>query len=93
MEKTIEREKLTPEEIKFLKEYEPQMETALNAHYLRGVRHDVAARMLEIYNRVCHTKRRANLSCGACVFNIVVDIARIYFADKPKRGRPKATAE
>lgn len=94
----MERERLTAEELGFLSQYEMQMDTAINAHYLRGVGRDAAAQMLAIYNRVYKVHRVLNLSCGGCVYNLLKDIGAVYFedkalAEKPKRGRPKKEAQ
>lgn len=93
----MERERLTPDELAFLANYEMQMDTAINAHYLRGVGRDAARKMLDIYNRVYRIHRVLNLNCGGCVYNLLKDIGAVYFedkaiAEKPKRGRPRKEA-
>lgn len=86
------REKLTLEEIAYLKGFELQFSTILDGHYYRGVGKADAERMLEIYNRVFHSQWKPNFSCSGCMMRLVGSLGKVYREDKPRRGRPTTKA-
>lgn len=88
----MNRERLTAEEVKFLSAFETQFACVIDGHYLRGVPRSDAEAMGRIYNRIFHTNRRHNISCGACLYNLINAVGTAYREDKPKRGRPKKNA-
>ena len=87
-----DRRKLTAAELKQLAPYESNMLTAVDSDWTRGIGRRGILLMKEIREAVTGRKQHVNGSCPSCVLNLVREVGRWYFADKPK-PRKKATKE
>lgn len=84
--------KLTEHEFNTLAPYEQQMSIALNSHYARGISRTVGDAIHAILVRVTGVQTRFNASCSHCVYNLLCDIGRIYFADKAEKEAAQAAS-
>lgn len=80
---------LRDEEMKALKPYEKNMETAIRAGWASYPGSAALDTMHAIYKRVTGNDTRLNKSCGACVLGLLRDVGRLYFARKAQKNGKK----
>lgn len=84
--------KLTNEEFKAVAVYEQQLQIAVRSRYLRNVGRSGLRVLVPIYERVTGKKQMVHDNCAACIFDFILRIAAIYFADKEERQNAEETA-
>ena len=72
----------TKEQMETLSRYEQYFHTAVKANYCRYPGKDILTTIHGILSSATNTKRELNTGCQHCVFVLVRDCGRIYFADK-----------
>jgi len=82
--------KLTDNEFITLSAYEEQFAIAMRSHYARGIGKSAAAAIHAVLTRVTGRSIRLNTSCAHCVYNLLLDAGKIYFADKAEREAQNA---
>lgn len=78
------------EDYELVKAYEGDFNRAINSRYCTGLTKTELEIVHKIYNETLN--RRANLTCGACVLQMMTSVGRLYFTYKekqPKKGRKK----
>lgn len=71
----------TKEQRDILHEWERPMRIAVYSHYLRGIGSSALNTMVGIYNSVVKTPIMVNGNCANCIYDFLVSIGRMYFAD------------
>ena len=84
--------KLTNEEFNQLKPYEEPMAVALRSKYARGIGRTEGEVMHRILVRVTKVNTRFVPSCSRCVYTLLCQIGKIYFADKAEREAAEAAS-
>ena len=85
--------KLTNEEFNQLKPYEEPMAIALRSKYARGIGRTEGEMMHRILVRVTKVHSRFNPSCSRCVYSLLCQIGKIYFADKAEKEAENAASK
>lgn len=73
---------LTKEQFEILKQFEPQLDTALNSSFLRGVDKQKFDIIKGIYLDVTDSKEEIKIGCAACVMNLFAKTGVLYFRYK-----------
>lgn len=76
-------------EMKALKPYEKNMETALRANWASYPGAAALELMHAIVARETGSRARLNKSCSACVLALLRDAGRLYFARKAQKNGKK----
>lgn len=82
--------KLTEQEFNTLARFEDKFSVALHSHYARGIGRTEAETLHPILCRVTGIQYRLNPSCSRCIYNLLCDLGKFYFADKAEREAAKA---
>lgn len=80
---------LRDEEMRALKPYERNMETAMRAGWASYPGSAALDMMHAIVARETGSRARLNKSCSACVLNLMKEAGRLYFARKAQKNGKK----
>ena len=84
----------TREQFNVLTQWERPMRIAVYSRYLRGIGSAALAQMVGIYNSVAKTPVNVNGNCATCIYDFLVTIGRLYFADAEEwKNLPETTDE
>ena len=67
--------------IKYLKEYEQDMITALFHSYTRQLPQSTLIEMDRIYTEETGKSLRTNFSCSGCILKLMKSVGKLYFKD------------
>ena len=67
--------------IKYLKEYEQDMITALFHSYTRQLPQSTLIEMDRIYTEETGKSLRTNFSCSSCILKLMKSVGKLYFKD------------
>lgn len=80
----------TPTQVKELSQWEGHFKTMVESNFTRNIGRDDISRMDGIWNDAFNQSRHTNSRCGACIAELIQDIAPRYFADKAEMARKEA---
>ena len=70
---------MTQEDIKWLKQFEPNFKTAINSNYSRNILDSQLRKMVEIYETVKGKKYNLCYHCSSSILGFLKDMGKIYF--------------
>lgn len=70
------------EDFEYLKNFEPQFNTAIHSHFVRMDNRVTLAKLDSIYNKVFGKKSNLLGGCNRCVCDCMVKLGTLYFKDK-----------
>ena len=73
------------ENVKYLKNYEPEMGMALWGRYVRNIPQSILKEVARIYKEETGKDIDVNYSCGNCILNLMTRTAKIYYKANPER--------
>lgn len=71
--------------------YEKDFQRAIDSRYCTGLTQEELDTCKVIYKETLN--RQANLSCGACILQMMTSVGRLYFAFKDKQEKDKKNAK
>lgn len=72
--------KFNSDDYELVKSYEKDFERAIESRYCTGLLKEELQVISKVYKETL--SRQANLSCGACVLQMMTSVGRLYFAYK-----------
>lgn len=67
-----------------LKEYEPQMTTALNGNYARALGSQSREKLAVVYKEIFNRDSGFPSGCGSCILKNLKELAEVYFEFQEK---------
>ena len=67
-----------------LKEYEPQMTTALNGNYARALGSQSREKLAVVYKEIFNRESGFPSGCGSCILKNLKELAEVYFEFQEK---------
>lgn len=61
---------------------EQYLHTSLYGHYKRNTTQALNNKVADIYDKATNTQTPRTFNCGACVYNLYVKAAKLYYEDK-----------
>lgn len=67
-----------------LKEYEPQMTTAINGNYARALGSQSREKLAVVYKEIFNRESGFPSGCGSCILKNLKELAEVYFEFQEK---------
>lgn len=83
--------KFNNDDYELVKSYEKDFERAIESRYCTGLLKEELQVISKVYKETL--SRQANLSCGACVLQMMTSVGRLYFAYKKESAAAEETKE
>ena len=78
---------MTTEQFKALEPYESYFRTAIVSQYAKYCGLTATQTIHRIYCELTNTRTQLNTSCSSCIFRLLVDCGKLYFAEKERREK------
>lgn len=78
---------MTNEQYEALAPYEPYFKTAIYSQYAKYCGLSGTQTIHRVYCEITGIKTQLNASCSSCIFRLLVDCGRLFFAEKEKRAK------
>ena len=75
---------MTVKQYSILKEYEPQMTTALNGNYARALGSQSREKLAVVYKEIFNRESGFPSGCGSCILKNLKELAEVYFEFQEK---------
>lgn len=72
----------TKEDYEYLKNFEPQFNTAIHSHFVRMDNRETLGKLDSIYQRIFHRSSNLLGGCNRCVCDGMVKLGTLYYKDK-----------
>lgn len=81
---------MTIEDLEFLKKYESNFLTAINAGYSRNIPKNDLEKMVEIYSREKNIRYRLCYHCSSTVLSFIKELGSMYLKQLVQKGNEQA---
>lgn len=82
---------MTSKQYDKLNAYEDILRLVYFNNTYRGVTSYMLDELADLYIEVSKQRVNRNWSCRSCVFNFLLKVAKLYYAEKQERAKPKPT--